>query len=353
MVSVEWVAGKVRFIDQTKLPGEEVYVETSDYRVVGEAIKRLQIRGAPAIGVAAAFAVLLAVDSKSVASPEELQAEFYEAVNYLTQTRPTAINLAHALKRMRRVFEQTRTASTVTVLFQLLQEARAIQREDAEACRLIADYGSRVVQPGSSILTHCNTGALATAGSGTALGVIMAAARENMVSRVFVTETRPLLQGARLTAWELVKAGVETVLVTDSTAAVLLAERQVNAIMVGADRIATNGDTANKIGTYSLASLASRHKVPFYVVAPTTTIDFASKTGREIPIEQRDPTEITHVAGIRVAPKGVKVFAPAFDVTPADLITAIITEAGVLQPPFTESIAGLRQRSFQSRPAPV
>jgi methylthioribose-1-phosphate isomerase len=348
MTSVEWVAGKVRFIDQTLLPQEEVYVETRDYRIVGEAIRKLQIRGAPAIGVAAAFAVLLAVDGEEITSMDLMEKEFYAAINHLSQTRPTAVNLFSALGRMRKAFTQASSSGVISTRYNLLQEARAIQQEDIEACRRIGEYGAALIQRGSRLLTHCNTGALATAGDGTAQSIITVAVKQGKVELVFVDETRPLFQGARLTAFELLKEGIEVVLITDSTAGLLMQQRQVNAVVVGADRIAANGDVANKIGTYPLAVLAERHMVPFYVAAPTSTIDFGSKNGRQIPVEERSAEEVTVVAGAHIAPKGVRVFAPAFDITPHQLITAIVTEAGVVKPPYGESLAKLHEGSHQS-----
>lgn len=341
MRSVDWIEGKVRFIDQTRLPHEEVFVETDDYRVVGEAIKALGIRGAPAIGVAAGFAVSLAVNAPGLATPRQLQAAFYDALNYLSQTRPTAVNLFTALARMRRAFERVDSPEAATVRRQLLTEALAIQTEDIEACRNIGLHGAALIQPNSTILTHCNTGALATAGSGTAQSIITTAAKMQRVTRVFVDETRPLFQGARLTAWELLKEGIDVILITDSTAGMLLQQREINAVIVGADRIAANGDVANKIGTYPLAVLAHRHHVPFYVAAPTTTIDERTPSGRYIQVEERDGRELTHIGDKRIAAEGVRTFAPAFDITPSDLITAIVTEAGILKPPFDEAIAGL------------
>ncbi len=347
MTSVEWVGGKVRFIDQTLLPAEQVIIETSDYRVVGEAIKKLKIRGAPAIGVAASFAILLAIEDKLILTAKDLADELDAAVNHLSQTRPTAVNLFVALNRMRRVLQSVSHADVVTIRFHLLQEARTIQQEDIEACRKIGEFGATLITHGSSILTHCNTGALATAGEGTAQSIITTAARQGKVTRVFVDETRPLFQGARLTSWELLKHNIDTILITDSTAGYVMQQRQVNAVIVGADRIAANGDTANKIGTYSLAVLAERHGIPFYVAAPTSTIDHGTKSGVQIPVEERDEKEVTHVAGVRIAAEGVKVFAPAFDVTPNHFITAIVTEAGVLNPPYTEAIAALRPPALQ------
>lgn len=347
MTSVEWVAGKVRFIDQTRLPSEEVIIETSDYLVVGEAIKKLKIRGAPAIGVAASFALLLAVEDNRILTTEDLERELFTAINFLSQTRPTAVNLFAALNRMRRVYQSVSHTDVVTIRFHLLQEARAIQQEDVEACRKIGEYGAALIFPGSSILTHCNTGALATAGEGTAQSIITTAARQNKIVRVFADETRPLFQGARLTSWELLRQGIDVILITDSTAGYLMQQRQVSAVVVGADRIATNGDTANKVGTYSLAVLAERHSIPFYVAAPTSTFDHGAKSGRQIPVELRGEEEVTHVAGVRIAAEGVKVYAPAFDVTPAQFITAIVTEAGVLKPPYVESIASLRSSPLE------
>ncbi len=343
MVSLEWRDNSLRYIDQTKLPHEEVYVETTDYRVVGEAIRRLQIRGAPAIGVAAAYAVVLSVINATATSVKELSDEVYTAINYLAQTRPTAVNLFMALGRMRRVFEQTSWVDVKTIQRHLLMEAKQIHAEDVEACRRIGEFGAAILPNGVSILTHCNTGALATTGTGTAQSVITTAAKQGKVVRVFADETRPLFQGARLTTWELMRAGVEVTLITDSTAGFLMHNREVDVVIVGADRIAANGDTANKVGTYTLAVLAERHGIPLYVAAPTTTFDTQARSGRNIPIEERDPTEVTDVNGTRIAPEGVKVFAPAFDVTPGELIRAIITERGVLKPPFTQSIAAMQK----------
>lgn len=343
MVSVEWRNGSLRFIDQTKLPHEEVYIETADYRVIGEAIRKLQIRGAPAIGVAAAYALVLAANAENIDSTNVLSEEMYSAINYLSQTRPTAVNLFSALERMRRTLEQNSRADLSNMRRYLLNEAKAIQQEDIEACRKIGEFGSALIGFPSSILTHCNTGALATAGTGTAQSVITAAAKQGNVLRVFADETRPLFQGARLTAWELMRDGIDVTLVTDSTAGLLMQKREIDLVIVGADRIAANGDTANKIGTYMLAVLAHQHGVPFYVAAPTTTIDFKARSGRNIPIEERDARDVTHIGDMQIAAEGVKVFAPAFDVTPNEFIRGIVTEVGVLKPPFSQSIAALRK----------
>jgi methylthioribose-1-phosphate isomerase len=340
MTTLEWADGRLRFIDQTRLPAEEIMVETADHLVVCEAIRSLKIRGAPAIGVAAAFAVLLAVRESHCSTPADLRAVFESAVRDLSATRPTAVNLFAAMHRMEEAARDAGGTSVAAIIGRLTAEALAIQRDDVESCRIIGDLGAGLIAPRSSLLTHCNAGALATAGAGTALAVVREAARRGNVLRVFVDETRPLLQGARLTAWELVRLGIETILITDSTAASVLRRGDVQAVIVGADRIAANGDTANKVGTYPLAVLAMRHGVPFYVAAPTSTIDAALPDGEHIPIEERDETEVTHFGGKRIAARGVKVYAPAFDVTPASLVSAIVTERGILRPPYLESLEG-------------
>jgi methylthioribose-1-phosphate isomerase len=341
MPAVEWVGGKVRFIDQTRLPAEELYVETDDWRVVEEAIRALRIRGAPAIGVAAALAVCLSLLDSHINSVGEMRAAFQSADKSLSASRPTAVNLFAALSRMRRVVERNFTAGISSVRDYALREALLIRQEDVDACLRIGRLGAELILPQSTLLTHCNAGALATAGIGTALGVITTAAAQGRVTSVYVDETRPLLQGARLTAWELARAGIPHVLITDSTAGTLFRRGRIDAVVVGADRIAANGDTANKIGTYPLAVLARHHRVPFYIAAPTSTIDRKISSGEDVPIEERSPSEVTHMAGVPIAPAGVRVYAPAFDVTPHPLITAIITEAGILRPPFDRAIAHL------------
>ena len=341
MMTLQWTDGKLRFIDQTRLPAEEVYVETADYRVICEAIRALRIRGAPAIGVAAAFAALLAVRASGARTPEDLASVLASAVREIASTRPTAVNLFAALRRVEAAARAAQSGGAGVMISRMEAEASAIEREDVESCRAIGELGARLIPPGSSVLTHCNAGALATAGEGTALAVIAAAARAGNVVRVYVDETRPLLQGARLTAWELVRLGIETVLITDSTAASVLRRGDVRAVVVGADRIAANGDTANKVGTYPLAVLAMRHAVPLYVAAPTSTIDPGLADGDRIPIEEREESEVTHLAGKRIAAAGVKVFAPAFDVTPASLVSAIITERGVARAPYPSSLAAI------------
>ncbi len=337
--SLEWIDGKVRFLDQSLLPAEEVYVETRDYTVVADALRSLKIRGAPALGVAAAMGVALAVSDPSVATPAELDKRFSQAVDAFSRTRPTAVNLFAALDRVQHVYAGHRASGVDETRRVILAEALALQEEDAMACRRIGESGAALIPAGSSVLTHCNTGALATAGEGTALGVIVTAARQGKIRTVYVDETRPALQGARLTTWELLRNGIDAVLITDSTAATVLAANAVQAVLVGADRIAANGDTANKIGTYPLAVLARRHGVPFYVAAPVSTVDERTASGSAIRIEERSSEEVTRIGNARIAPEGVRVYAPAFDVTPAELITAIVTDRGILRPPFAEALA--------------
>jgi methylthioribose-1-phosphate isomerase len=330
-VPIEWLAeGKVRFLDQTLLPHEEVWIETGDYRVVAEAIRRLQVRGAPLIGIAAAYALALAA-----AAGEDIQ----RAADELRATRPTAVNLAWALDRslhaIDRVFDPAEATKRLT------KEAIAIHNEDIAGNRRIGDYGSRLIgNDATSILTHCNAGALATGGYGTALGVIRSAQIDGCPRSVYVDETRPLLQGARLTAWELQREGIPCTIIVDSAAGSYMRRGEVDAVITGADRIAANGDVANKIGTYQLAVLARENAVPFYVAAPTSTIDLSLASGDQIPIEQRSPNEVTSLGSEHLAPVGVKVQAenPAFDVTPNTFVTAIITENGVARPPYVESL---------------
>jgi methylthioribose-1-phosphate isomerase len=343
MVTLAWNNGAVRFLDQTELPVREVYVETRDPQVVADAIRALRIRGAPAIGIAAGYAACLAVWSDPAGDLSALRGTLESALQELQSTRPTAVNLFHALARIRTAASDAMTASDLRSA--ILAEARAIHEEDREACRKMALHGAALLGGPSGVLTHCNAGALATGGEGTALGVIVEAYRQGKVTRVFVDETRPLLQGARLTAWELMAQHVPVVLIPDNTAGAVMQRGDVQAVLVGADRIAANGDTANKVGTYSLAILARHHGIPLYVVAPTSTIDPAISTGREIPIEERDSREVTDWGGRRIAPEGVPVFSPAFDVTPNELVTAIVTESGVCRPPFRESLGSSISRN--------
>jgi methylthioribose-1-phosphate isomerase len=322
----------VAFLDQTLLPARTHSVQTGDYRVVADAIRSLKIRGAPAIGVAAAFAVVLA--AQEFRSSPSQRKEIETAIAHLAATRPTAVNLFYALDCMRKVLGGV-GGDPEGIVSALLTEAERIRREDVDACRRIGEHGAKLLAKGGAVLTHCNAGALATAGIGTALGVITTAWGQGNVTRVYVDETRPLLQGARLTAWELVTAGIPVTLIADTTAASVLAAGRVNAVIVGADRIAANGDVANKVGTYPLAVLARRHGVPFYVAAPFTTVDPATASGNDIIIEERSASEIVEISGKRMAPEGVDVYAPAFDITPNEFVTAIVLETGVVYPPFT------------------
>ncbi len=328
------------FLDQTLLPGCVREVETDDPRVVADAIRRLVIRGAPAIGVAAAFGVALAA-RKATDSSSGRQAAV-GAIDLFRGTRPTAVNLFHAMDRMQRVVDASHDGGSLASA--LLQEAERIHDEDVVACRRIGENGAALIAAGSSVLTHCNAGALATAGLGTALGVILTAHQQGKIVRVYADETRPLLQGARLTTWELLAAGIDTVLITDGTAGSVIARGLVQAVIVGADRIAANGDTANKVGTYPLAVLARHHGIPFYVAAPVSTIDLATPSGNSIPIEERDPREVREIAGIAVAPADVAVFSPAFDITPNKLISAIVTDVGVFRSPYSTSLADVHGR---------
>jgi methylthioribose-1-phosphate isomerase len=330
--SIEWLGSRVRLIDQTKLPLRELYLETADYRVVAEAIRTLGIRGAPAIGIAAAYGIALAGLASGACELGAFLADIRKASGELASTRPTAVNLFLALKRMDAVAAGAPSADEARSL--LVEEALSIHREDEAMCRLIGEHGAALVPDPAVILTHCNTGALATGGSGTAQSVITTARAQGKSIRVYADETRPALQGARLTAWELMRAGVDVTLITDGTAPFVMRRNRVDLVVVGADRIAANGDSANKVGTYALAVAARHHGIPFYIAAPTTTIDPELATGDLIPIEERSASEVTEGFGTRTAPEGVRVYAPAFDVTPAPLIAAIVTEAGVQRPPY-------------------
>ena len=330
----------VVMIDQRKLPGEEVYVRCKTAAEVARAIKNMVIRGAPAIGVAAAMGIALGMRKNPATGTQKLAADFYKVCELMASTRPTAVNLFWAIRRMKRAFGAAAEAggSVDQIKDRLDEEARAMHDEDVASCRAIGAYGASVVPAEARILTHCNAGALATAGYGTALGVIRGAVEAGKRVAVFADETRPFLQGARLTAWELVREGIETTVITDGMAGALMRQGGVNVVVVGADRIAANGDTANKIGTYGLAVLAREHGIPFYVAAPLSTIDLETPDGARIPIEERHAKEVTHVGGARVTPEGARVWNPAFDVTPHHLITGIITERGILRPPYSESL---------------
>ncbi len=338
MKVIEWHSDRLRIVDQTRLPREETYLELNDHHHVAAAIKEMRIRGAPAIGVAAAYGIALGGLRIEAESPGQFRQLLKEVVSEITATRPTAINLSTAASRM----EQAAVGRDVAAVRQsLVEEAVKIHRESYQADDSLSQRGTALLGEGATVLTHCNTGPLATAGYGTALGVIMRAQRQGKKINVLVTETRPLCQGARLTTWELKEAGVPFKLITDSMAGHFMSKGQVDAVITGADRIAANGDTANKIGTYSLAVLAKENGVPFYVAAPTTTIDPETATGEDIPIEERSPEEVTHLGEAAIAPEGTEVLNPAFDVTPHRYITAIITEKGIIREPYGEGIGNI------------
>ncbi len=342
---IEWRGGALGLLDQTRLPAEETWLDCRCPEDVAAAIRRLAVRGAPAIGVAAAYGLVLGLGGEDGgaddpgADPAGLRRRFETAADLLAATRPTAVNLRWAIERGRRVFESAAAGGRDAARRALLDWAHRLHRDDVAANRRIGEHGAALFAAGDRVLTHCNAGALATAGYGTALGVIQASWAAGKVAMVWVDETRPLLQGARLTAWELARLGIPHRLVTDSSAGALLSRGQVERVVVGADRIAANGDAANKIGTYPLAVLARRHGVPFYVAAPLSTFDPATPDGAAIPIEERDPEEVTEVGGVRVSPAETDALNLAFDVTPAELVTAFVTDAGVLEPPYGESIA--------------
>ena len=344
--TIEWTsAGTVRLIDQRKLPIEEVYVECRDLADVAHAIRTMQIRGAPAIGVAGAMG--LALGAKTIRT--DGFAAFFEELSRkgeeLLRTRPTAVNLAWGIERMKRCAEKNRDLPVPAIVQALIQEAQAIREEDIRGNRQMGEYGKEFIPDGAAVLTHCNAGALATAGYGTALGVIRAAHAAGKRVSVWVDETRPFLQGARLTAWELHKDGIPVTLITDNMPGHLMQRGRIDLVIVGADRIARNGDVANKIGTYTLAVLAKEHGIPFCVAAPMSTLDLSLNAGDEIPIEERSPEEVTTWAGIRTAPVGISVVNPVFDVTPARYITAIITDRGVARPPYGASLEALATRA--------
>jgi methylthioribose-1-phosphate isomerase len=340
--TIEWRTDAVRMIDQRLLPAREVIRVYRDWRGVAQAIRTMVIRGAPAIGVAAAMGVALGMRNVSGAQARK---RFAKVASGLRATRPTAVNLAWALERMGRVVEGGLTLDAAHLFRRLRDEAIAIYEEDLAANRSLGRFGAELLKNPSTVLTHCNAGALATAGYGTALGVIRAAREAGKKITVIADETRPFLQGARLTAWELHKDRIPVTVIADNMAGTVLRDGGVSCVVVGTDRTAANGDVANKIGTYPLAVMARRHGVPFYVAAPLSSIDLACPSGAEIPIEQRSASEITHLGGKQITPRGVKIFNPAFDVTPAELVTAIITERGIAYPPYTESLAALKREA--------
>ncbi|MAM85526.1 MAG: S-methyl-5-thioribose-1-phosphate isomerase [Acidobacteria bacterium] len=338
--TIEWRDDAIVMVDQRKLPKQERYVKCRTGAQVVRAIKTMVIRGAPAIGVAAAMGLAMGVVRSKAKGTTQLAAEFYKLCDLMAGTRPTAVNLFWAIDRMKQVFAAAVRAghSVEEVAARLRHEAQVIHDEDVESCRTIGSYGASVVPDKARVLTHCNAGALATAGYGTALGVIRRAVEEGKRVAVFAGETRPFLQGARLTAWELVRDGIDTTVITDSMAGSLMRDGQIDLVIVGADRIAANGDVANKIGTYSVAVLARAHDLLFYVAAPTSTIDLATPDGAHIPIEERDAREVTHLGASQLAPDGAGIRNPAFDVTPSQYVSAIITERGVCRPPYADSL---------------
>jgi methylthioribose-1-phosphate isomerase len=343
--TIEWKDDAVVMIDQRKLPGVEVYVTCKTANDVAKAIKTMVIRGAPAIGVAAAMGIALAMKRSKATGTKQFTTEFQRTCDLMAGTRPTAVNLFWAIERMKQTFARAAQAgeSVASIAATLEAEAKLVHDEDVASCRAMGAHGATLVPDDARILTHCNAGALATAGYGTALGVVRAAAEQGKRVAVFADETRPFLQGARLTAWELVKDGIDTTVITDNMAGAMMRLERIDLVVVGADRIAANGDVANKIGTYAVAVLAKEHGIPFYVAAPLSTIDLGTADGGGIPIEERSDREVTHVGTARLTPEGARVRNPAFDVTPAKYVTAIVTEQGIARPPYSESLAALKQ----------
>jgi len=329
---IEWLGDRIRIIDQTELPHKEVFLDLHDYHEVADAIKKLRIRGAPDIGVAAAYGLALGAQSIEASSKEQFLAKLRPVSKTLASSRPTAVNLFWALERMKKVAQSGRSVPQIKK--RLLAEAKRIEAENDKSNRKLSELGAELIKDGFTILTHCNAGSLATAAYGTALGVVKMAKEQGKRVKVYATETRPLLQGARLTTWELIKENIPVTLITDSMAGHFMSKGVINCVIVGADRIAANGDVANKIGTYTLAVLATENGIPFYVAAPVSTIDLSLPSGADIPIEERSPEEVTHIQGVRIAPEGVKAANPAFDITPHCYVSAIITEKGVFREPY-------------------
>jgi len=339
--TLEWTGQGVRFIDQTKLPTEETYVICKTHEQVADAIRTMVVRGAPAIGVAAAMGIALGVKASKTESVGELKREFDQICGNMGKTRPTAVNLFWAIRRMQEKFERLRVRPIAQIKEALVEEAKRMHAEDIAANQAMGRHGATLMPVEGGVLTHCNAGALATAGYGTALGVIRAAVEAGKKIHVYADETRPFLQGSRLTAWELMKDGIPTTVISDNMAGAMMKLGKIGAIVVGADRIAANGDVANKIGTYTVAVLAKENGIPFYVAAPISTVDLACPDGNEIPIEQRNEREVSHIAGKQMVPDGVSIENPAFDVTPAKYIAAIITERGIARAPYEESLGRL------------
>ncbi|PYX07071.1 MAG: S-methyl-5-thioribose-1-phosphate isomerase [Acidobacteria bacterium] len=341
--TLQWTDSGVRFIDQTKLPTEEAYVTCKTYQQVADAIRNMVVRGAPAIGVAAAMGIALGIKNSKAETVGELKPEFDKICDAIGNTRPTAVNLFWAIRRMREKFEQLRVRPLPQLKQALIEEAQRMHAEDIAGNQAMGRHGATLMPASGGVLTHCNAGALATCGYGTALGVIRAAVEQGKKLHVYADETRPFLQGSRLTAWELMKDGIPTTVISDNMAGAMMKQGKIGAIVVGADRIAANGDVANKIGTYTLAVLAKEHGIPFYVAAPFSTVDLDTLDGNSIPIEQRNPREVTHIAGKQMVPDGTEVENPAFDVTPAKYVSAIVTEKGIARAPYGESLRKLSE----------
>jgi len=347
--TLEWTSRGVVFIDQTKLPTEEVYVTCSTHQQVADAIRNMVVRGAPAIGVAAAMGIALGVKNSKAENVADLKKEFDQVCEAIRQTRPTAVNLFWAIRRMQERFETLRIRPIAQIKQALIEEAQRMHSEDIAANQAMGRHGATLMPSSGGVLTHCNAGALATAGYGTALGVIRAAVEAGKKIHVYADETRPFLQGSRLTAWELMKDGIPTTVISDNMAGVMMQQGKIGAIVVGADRIAANGDVANKVGTYTVAVMAKEHGIPFYVAAPISTVDLDTPDGSKIPIEQRSAREVTHIGGRQMTPDGVGIENPAFDVTPAKYVTAIVTERGIARAPYEKSLRELAGQVQETR----
>src|SRR6478672_12603019 len=336
--TLEWTDSGVRFIDQTKLPTEETYATCKTYQEVADVIRNMVVRGAPAIGVAAAMGIALGVQNSKAETVGDMKKDFDEICKTIGETRPTAVNLFWAIRRMQGKFETLRVRPVPQIKEALIEESQRMHAEDIAANQAMGRHGATLMPSSGGVLTHCNAGALATAGYGTALGVIRAAVEAGKKIHVYADETRPFLQGSRLTAWELVKDGIPTTVISDNMSGAIMRQGKIGAVIVGADRIAANGDVANKIGTYTVSVLAKEHGIPFYVAAPISTVDLDTPDGSKIPIEQRNAAEVTHIAGKAITPAGVQMENPAFDVTPAKYVTAIVTERGIARAPYGQSL---------------
>jgi len=347
--TLEWTDKGVRFLDQTKLPTEECYVTATTYQQVADAIRTMVVRGAPAIGVAAGMGIALGVKNSKAETVGDLKKDFDQICSAIGETRPTAVNLFWAIRRMQEKFETLRVRPMPQIKQALIEEAQRMHAEDIAANQAMGRHGATLMPASGGVLTHCNAGALATAGYGTALGVIRAAVEQGKKIHVYADETRPFLQGSRLTAWELMKDGIPTTVISDNMAGAMMSYGKIGAIVVGADRIAANGDVANKIGTYTVAVLAKEHGIPFYVAAPISTVDLATPDGSGIPIENRNVKEVSHIAGKQMVPDGVEIENPAFDVTPAKYVTAIITERGIARAPYEDSLRKLAEEAVVGR----